>query len=326
MLWVDDIVPMSADDYERATEEFLRVAMETRGVIGVWQAGSVSVPGISDLDFILVVDEGARVSWRQMKRSLSPETLRVLLHSPVAITENLAPWLVYVNDTRGIRRLSGPEISMAEPEDRGLINLLVAARFTMAKLTSLVRTEFMGRASIRSFLCRVHGIRHNFTLMDGLVPPVFDDVADIRESWFRMGEEKFSRLERILSGAKEACAALLRDAAVPPGIESGSDELVIGNWRFYGGKERAEKKGLLSWLPRRGRLGELAYYSTWFELGIAPGLSGLLAGTLGPSQGRKDWERHIDVIRLCKETSARLEGFSPAAPLLLLRGWRRWVP
>ncbi len=326
MLWKDDIVPLSAGDYERATAEFLRVAEETDGVVGVWQTGSVSVPGISDLDFILVIRDGAGVSWKLMRNCLSPETSRVLLHSPIAITENLFPWLGYLSDTRGTRRLAGPDFSFREPENKGLINLMVSARFTMAKLMGLVRTTFIGRVSVRSFLCRVHGIRHNFTLMERLVPPVFHEAEDLRESWFKTGNERLGRLEKLLSGARDACLAFLRDIEIPWPIESGSDELLAGNWRFFGGDGYRERRGALSWLSGKGRLGELAYYSTWFELGITPGLSGLLAGTLAPDKGREDWEKHLEALRHCEETSARLKGFSTVAPSLSLRGWRRWVP
>jgi len=326
MLWTSEPMPLEREDYDRTTEDFLRVAGSTPGVLGVWQTGSVSVPGISDLDFILVVRNRTRLSWNRVRKRLSPESTRVLLHSPVALPESLVPWLGYVNDTRATRRLTGPEIPFAEPANRGMVNILVAARFTMAKLLGLERTAFMGVAGVRSLLCRVHGLRHNFTLMDRPVPPLFDEVTELRESWFSMGEERFSRLEELLAGATDACVALLREIPVPGVLESGSDELAAENWRFYGGKDRVEKKGLFSWLPRKGRLGEIAYYSTWFELGVAPGLSGLLAGTLSPDEGREDWEKHLEIIGLCEGARGRLPGFSPAAPLLSLRGWRRWVP
>lgn len=326
MLWTSEPVLLAREDYDKATEDFLRVAMSTPGVIGVWQTGSVSVPGISDLDFILILEDSARVSWARMKKGLSPETSRVLLHSPVALPESLVPWLSYVNDTRGIRRLTGPEISFVEPGNKVLVNLLVAARFTMAKLMSLERTAFIGVAGIRSLLCRVHGLRHNFTLMERPVPPLFESVTELRESWFKMGKERFRLLEELLAGATEECIALLREATLPCALESGSDELAAENWRFYGGENRVEKKGLFSWLPRKGRLSEIAYYSTWFELGIAPGLSGLIAGTLAPDEGRGDWEKYLEIIGLCEETLRSFPGFSPAAPLLSLRGWRRWIP
>lgn len=326
MLWTSEPVPLEPGDYDRATGDFLRVAGSTQGVLGVWQTGSVSVPGISDLDFILVVKNGARLSWNRVKKRLSPETSRVLLHSPLALPESLVPWLGHVNDTRATRRLTGPEIPFVEPANRGLVNILVAARFTMAKLMGLERTAFMRVAGVRSLLCRVHGLRHNFTLMDRPVPPLFDEVTELRESWFSMDKGRLSRLEELLARAKGACVTLLREVTLPCALESGPDELAAENWRFYGGEDRVERKGLFSWLPRKGRLGELAYYSTWFELGIAPGLSGLLAGTLAPDEGRGDWEKHLEILARCEETRARLKGFSPAAPLLSLRGWRRWVP
>jgi len=326
MLWKDDIVPLTHEDYEKAEEDFLRVAGSTPGVLGVWQTGSVSVPGISDLDFLLVVRDGARLSWGRLRKRLSPRTLRVLLHSPVALPESLLPWLSYLNDTRGIRKLSGPEPGFREPRNRGLLNFILAARFTVAKLMGLTRTTFIGRSGIRSFLSRAHSLRHNFTLMDRPVPQVLEEAAELRESWFRMGEERFRRLDGLLARAIDTCVALLREAAPPWSLESGSDELLAENWRFYGGEGRAERKGLLSWLPRKGRLGELAYYSTRFELGVAPGLSGLLGGTLAPEEGRDDWEKHLEILARCEEARARLPGFSPAGPLMALRGWRSWIP
>jgi hypothetical protein len=326
MLWKDDAVPLTHDDYEVASEDFLRAVRSTPEVLGVWQIGSVSVPGISDLDFILVIREGARLSWQQMRKRLSPETLRLLLHSPTALPESLFVWLNYLTDTRGIRRLIGPELRLAEPGNRRLLNLITAARLTMAKLMGLKRTWFIGASGIRSFLSRVNSLRHNFTLMEKHVPPAVEEASDLRASWFRMGEERFGRLDELLSGAIEACVGLLREAEVPCRLESGSDELVAENWRFYGGNGMTEKRGILSWLPRKGRLGELAYYSARFELGIAPGLSGLLAGTLAPEEGREDWERHQKLLARCEEARLRLPGFSAAAPLLSPRGWRRWIP
>ncbi|MEO0192200.1 MAG: hypothetical protein ABIM46_05400 [candidate division WOR-3 bacterium] len=326
MLWIDDVIPMSHEDYDRATEDLLRVARGTNGITGVWQTGSVSVPGISDLDFLIVVRDGARVSWNRMKKSLSPETIRILLHSPVAITQSLLPWLGYVNDIRGYRRLEGKQLSFVEPENKAIVNLMVSARFVTAKLLGLMRTQFMGYARVRSFLCRVHGIRHNFTLMDMPVPSVFEEAAELRRSWLSLGQERYARLENLLAEAQDACVKFLKNAPVPSAIESGPDELFIENWRFYGGDGSRERRGMLSWLPRKGRLGEIAYYSTWFELGIAPGLSGLLSGTLAPADGKNDWEKHLEVIALSERIMCQLPGFSPPASFRSLRGWRRWVP
>ncbi|MGB9589310.1 MAG: hypothetical protein ACP5QG_07845 [candidate division WOR-3 bacterium] len=329
MLWKDDVLTLSILDYDRATEDFLRVARNTPGIIGVWQNGSISAPGISDLDFLLVVSEGVKVSWKRMRENLSPEASRILIHSPIAITESLLPWLGYVNDMRGYHRLDGPAVSFAEPENKALINLLVSTRLTMAKLMGLARTAFLGRSGVRSFLCRVHGIRHNFTLMERRVPPMLEEAAELRKSWLSLGQEKYQRLDNLLARAQDACVEFLRGLTIPWPLESGPDEFIAENWRFYGGNDCREKNGMFSWLPRKARLGEVAYYSTWFELGITPGLSGLLAGTLAPTEttvGRKDWEKYLEVLALSEKVRDRLPEFSPAAPLLSLQGWRSWVP
>jgi len=328
MLWTGEPNQLALQDYDRATEELLGLAKKTPGIAGVYRAGSVSVPGISDLDIVFVARDDARFSWTSLSTGLSEETLcGPVLHSPFIVPESVLPDLGFITDTRGMEHLWGIDLGFTKPSCPEVTNLLVSCGFATERLVSFTKALFCGRGKVRSALCQVNGLSHSFTLL-GMAPPgVFARIRELRQNWFASGPERYDELLECLVLARDASLALLR---IPwPGLlpASGRDDiLAAGHWRFCAGDNFKRRPGPVSWLPKNGIAGEMAFLSTRFTVGVAPGLPGLLAGKLAPPRGAQEWRRHHEVIENYRRLTARHVGFSFFATGFAPRGWRRFVP
>jgi hypothetical protein len=97
----DEPVARSDADYDIARQHYLQMLQREPAVMGLLEYGSISTPGISDLDFIVILDDSARAP---LSAALSIESLPfsdryLVLHQPVILSvsllNHLSEWLPY---------------------------------------------------------------------------------------------------------------------------------------------------------------------------------------------------------------------------------------
>ena len=78
-------------DYNNEIERIVSVLSECDDVVSIYQIGEVSCPGISDLDFIVVLRDETR-NLRDYKKRISFlwKNNFLLMHPPYALTRSLA--------------------------------------------------------------------------------------------------------------------------------------------------------------------------------------------------------------------------------------------
>lgn len=83
----------SLDEYQRAREYYVNQVKDVRGVMAVYECGSIGAPGLSDLDFVVSVSDttGAvdRIDARQLSIDPLPLSARsLILHDAVIVPES----------------------------------------------------------------------------------------------------------------------------------------------------------------------------------------------------------------------------------------------
>jgi hypothetical protein len=209
--------PASLADYEVAARELENALDALPGRVAVVATGAVSVPGISDLDRIVVLDGGAAVP--DVWKTLSPRTRELAMHGPFAIdveTFGRHRELAYVEPLATVR---GAEVDVASRPDAELLTLLLAAEGATVLLLQLAKTTVAGTAKVRPLLCLLHGLRHDLALA-GLTrddaPTAWrlaDDVAALRAEWFESSDPT-RRFIELLAAAPAAVGSAL-DAMAP---------------------------------------------------------------------------------------------------------------
>jgi hypothetical protein len=112
-------------DYQTALDRYLKQVTKINAVKAVFQFGRFganSVPGLSDIDLVLVVDE--KITHKEMSalsiHNLSEDDREIFLHDPVVVTEELS---AIVFETTGVETfcvLYGEKSTLGIPETRSI--------------------------------------------------------------------------------------------------------------------------------------------------------------------------------------------------------------
>jgi hypothetical protein len=177
-------LPLAAYDAERAA---MTAALRSVGASAVYEIGSVSAPGISDLDLVACFPDDAdlRRSFAPVERLLRPS--KAFLHAPWALRERHLPGLPALFAVRQMRELGGgPAVTVVQT---------AAQRFLWnTEACASVLAALVARRSLttRSAACLLNGVRYNVELAatDGITAPTGEAfcqrIAALRRDWFTL--------------------------------------------------------------------------------------------------------------------------------------------
>jgi hypothetical protein len=217
--------PTSLKQYERAAQEFLGKYSQHPDVLGIYQFGTVNNPGISDLDFIVVVKE--RLS-EPLTRDygydfFSEKTSYILSHNPLIVPENLFSELGKIYPILGdLRTHYGQEWlpTYESPASRvytALSLMIVCFRYPR-QFISMRTTEFL---DVRLSLQVLNALRHTRLLAQKLNLPTyeaegefFQQIMQLQRDWFELpASQAVTCLEKLMQDAARLSARLIQDLA-----------------------------------------------------------------------------------------------------------------
>jgi len=127
----------SFEDYEEIKDLFVRRVSNDRNVISIYQMGSVSVPGISDLDIIIVLKDNTinvnndifRINFKGFKSSY------IFMHAPFVINYSTFRRLKMIFYAKNIIKLWGEEINILDFGDleNDIYNFSIAVEIAIEK-------------------------------------------------------------------------------------------------------------------------------------------------------------------------------------------------
>lgn len=84
---------LSISTYEEVLSEYVDLISQDDNVLAVYQSGSISVPGISDLDIFIVLDDPFNKNTIEVLRNWRRDmTSRyIFYHSPFIISKKISP-------------------------------------------------------------------------------------------------------------------------------------------------------------------------------------------------------------------------------------------
>ena len=104
-------------EYQTALDRYLKQAARTKGVKAVYQFGSfgsVSAPGISDIDLLLIVDE--KITKKEIsklaKYNLREDDRDIFLHNPYVVTVQTSAILFEVKDITNLAKVYGENCNL----------------------------------------------------------------------------------------------------------------------------------------------------------------------------------------------------------------------
>jgi hypothetical protein len=300
--------PARPDEYAKGSEEIEAALRSLPGIVAVYGTGSVSAPGISDLDRIAVIDQPRSVPavWRRL-----PEGTRyVAMHTPFLVdraTFRRHRWFAYLEP---LSISFGEAVEFDERPFSEYSEPLIGAESLTVSLLRVVKEMSMGRLKVRSFLCGLNNVRHALALARlsrDQAPAAWriaDDVANLRQTWFELREH--GREELVKKLASRAVPALL-EALWALGEGHDSAERLSGGvrlrapWSNVALVSSGGRPGGVAGTPRvrrpfnlSARLSEVRWRKGRPEISLHPAALALLTGP--PSESHRQFRSARDEL------------------------------
>lgn len=211
--------PAQLYEYHDAAAEMEALLLELPGLIAIYRTGSVSVPGISDLDLVAVVEEPSGTLPSFWDR-LSPRSRELAMHSPFVVDR---PTFVRHRSFAYLEPLelvAGTALEIEERPQVDVCEVLIGIEGLLSTLLRLAKQAAAGRVKVRPTLCELHSVRHDLRLLRlerDRAPSAWDfaeGIESLRTDWFEETEGiRISRLRALLRNAGPAIWEALGNVA-----------------------------------------------------------------------------------------------------------------
>lgn len=311
--------PAGPEDYFHASAEMESRLRELPGIVAVYRTGSVSVPGISDLDRIAVVRPGSAVPgiWPM----LSAKTRALAMHGPFIVDTTTFARHRWFADLQPLELAWGEEVDIeARPAPEHIESINAAESLVIAVL-KLLKQAAAGRVKVRPTLCELNNLRRDLgraRLRRADAPDAWslaDQVTWLREKWWSLSpSERPTRFRGLLDRSFPATAEALRTFSVRLDGAGRSRHLrLFGSWSnvtLEVGEPVAtwESGHLAPATARSARLGEALWRWSQHKVAVPVGVISLLEGSPGYEELRAE---RREIMRRYVKFLATTEGYSP---------------
>lgn len=185
----DRPVPIRPAEYDNALADMARGLAERDGAAAVYQLGSVSDPGISDLDVVAVFPDGAECR-RNPRARLSAGDRRLFVHQVFGVHDRHFRRLRTLPFLGGCRLLTGTDLPGADGggfEGVGALERQVALEFLLSMYISLSVSLAYGIVKVRGLLLQGRALLLDFDLLgekDDAARRLVEELAGWRTAWF----------------------------------------------------------------------------------------------------------------------------------------------
>ncbi len=235
-------------DYENVAGEFAETVSKFDLVESIFQAGSVSVPGISDLDFVVVIRDPA-VDTRRLVSTINGLFAKhryVCMHNAFVISEGiLRNFNKYVKIEQP-RLLFGKDIKVREVEDTYQLMFLIdmlndlwpaelyravtmgqvhphRMRHFLKEMADIffphsITKRFKKPVNVRFNLCKLNNATQMARLLEevtGASNPYLREYSErifpLRNNWFNLGSERYEELMELIDGFPRYCIEIMEE-------------------------------------------------------------------------------------------------------------------
>lgn len=122
-----DIIKIPKEEYDNSISKFVSKSKEISFVKSVYLFGKIGFPGISDIDFFVVVSEG---NFEKKKKIILDEINKsskyseyLYYHDPLIVTEKEAPYAKFFHTIENLKLLYGKKILFKKIENKFIYSL-----------------------------------------------------------------------------------------------------------------------------------------------------------------------------------------------------------
>lgn len=197
--------------YHEAEAEYLAKLQRIPSLRAVWRFGSVGVPGISDLDYMVVLEDDALYALSPdmiTRQDLSPTSRYIIFHEPFVVNQDLlVAWNRWGNGAT-LTHLYGDETApeALSPDEQEFVAAVTLSDLLMHVEPRLfLETLLSGNMHVRGTLCQINASKHLLRLykqiMQASTMPwdnFFIEFETFRKQWFTLGPDREFKLKGYL--------------------------------------------------------------------------------------------------------------------------------
>lgn len=219
--FIDPVIPKKKLDYDEATEDYINYWKRVRGVCSIYKFGYPSVPGFSDLDFVVVLkdDYRHRYAVRYDIEFFTENTRYILLHPQSFISRTTMRNIHYFYYIPYLRKVWGEEIEVEQPEAdslRALKFFMWANYFVNVAPNFYIKMLVDKKIRLRGSIAKLKALKYLASLLrdqNGSHQKYqwfYDCVEQLREEWFNCDDRaNKEKLLNLLSHSVEVCCYLI---------------------------------------------------------------------------------------------------------------------
>lgn len=201
-------------DYEDTISEYVSRVSRIPDVHAIYQIGSITAPGISDIDLLVVLND--KLTFSSPKEYLPHDSSKgcyLFIHPPILVPISLIKNICMIYPIFDIKKIYGENFEISAPQRDKLsptISAILNDFIILFYPVEFISVLVSGKGDVRHLLLRLNGVKHSIslykTLRVGEIPPEWDsfieETTELRQNWFTLKEK--SRNKLLLNLLQEA--------------------------------------------------------------------------------------------------------------------------
>lgn len=208
------------DVYEKTRQHLTDAYAKTPNVVDLFEFGTIPLPGISDMDFHVIVRKDVSTSFPRMN-DFAPDERYAMLHKQFVLTEEafanlhlVDPWLI--KGTSLLGKVTTPQRTLSEEEHHELSLYYILLNWLLPYLHVIGQIECNQELPVRETLEIIKGTAYPYREFNRM--GVTHDAADpsaaffteLRTQWFTLNpEEQRRRIEEAFRRFSKSIGTLL---------------------------------------------------------------------------------------------------------------------
>ncbi|MBS3096847.1 hypothetical protein J4480_05410 [Candidatus Woesearchaeota archaeon] len=205
-------VEYASKDYDNVLNQIKKMAAKTKEILSIYTFGEISVPGISDMDFIFVLKKNSKLPSFLKKNYMDKDSKYLTFHPFFIVTENIMENIRYIYPNSNFISIYGKEAGIYNPSKSEIkkIKISLTIDFILRHLpVDYLYILLSKRINVRMVLLRLNSMRHSFKIfkdISGKEKLIWENFSKrvylLRNNWFNLG--KGFRENKLLALLKEA--------------------------------------------------------------------------------------------------------------------------
>ena len=216
--------------YEVAVNAVCSALMNHGKVRSVYRIGSVTAPGISDLDMVVVFRDEASTAYNPLAK-LENESKYIFVHPLFGASESHFKEAAAITHFHNYRLIGGedifPQTKIPESDDK-ILRRQTALEFMIKMLFVMMMQKTYRIIKVRAFLLEARALEYDLEflgLKNGPLYNLVQEIIELRKKWFldsHAQKELVPAFDKLFDLLKDVLAGELQAAPVfTPGIQSG---------------------------------------------------------------------------------------------------------